>query len=102
MHKDNKCWSEAFVRWGGKLNTQRYYDGLCGKALFMAIWHADCDKIAIENPTPSAIFDYPKPTQAIQLAKGTSTIQAAIATGVGLNWTNRKNVNRMEVNNKAK
>lgn len=51
---------------GGKLNMQRYYDGLCGKALFMAILHADCDKIAIENPTPSAIFDYPKPTQSIQ------------------------------------
>lgn len=51
---------------GGKLNVKRYYDGLCGKALFMAIRAADCDKIAIENPTPSAVFDYPKPTQAIQ------------------------------------
>lgn len=51
---------------GGKLNVKRYYDGLCGKALFMAIRAADCDKIAIENPTPSAVFEYPKPTQAIQ------------------------------------
>lgn len=51
---------------GGKLNVQRYYDGLCGKALFMAIYNADCEKIAIENPTPSAVFEFPKETQAIQ------------------------------------
>lgn len=49
-----------------KLNIPRYYEGLCGKALFEAIRHADCDKIAIENPTPSAIFQYPPYSQAIQ------------------------------------
>ena len=51
---------------GGRLNLVRYYDGLCGKALFLAIWAADCDKVVIENPTPSKIFDYPEPTQVIQ------------------------------------
>ena len=51
---------------GGKLNIKRYYEGLCGKALFLAILAADCEKIVIENPTPSKIFDYPEPTQAIQ------------------------------------
>lgn len=51
---------------GGKLNLSRYYEGLCGKALFLAVWAADCEKVVIENPTPSKIFDYPKPTQAIQ------------------------------------
>jgi hypothetical protein len=51
---------------GHKLNLKRYYDGLCGKALFMAIWAADVDRLVIENPTPSKIFDFPKPTQAIQ------------------------------------
>lgn len=50
----------------GELNVPRYYEGLCGKALFMAIWACECEKIAIENPTPSKIFDYPKPSQAIQ------------------------------------
>lgn len=49
-----------------KLNLQRYYDGLCGKALFMTIWNADCERIVIENPTPSRIFEYPEPTQKIQ------------------------------------
>lgn len=48
---------------GGKLNLSRYYEGLCGKALFLAVWAADCEKVVIENPTPSKIFDYPKPTQ---------------------------------------
>lgn len=51
---------------GGELNLKRYYDGLCGKALFLTIWMADCDKVAIENPTPSRVFDFPPYTQAIQ------------------------------------
>jgi hypothetical protein len=51
---------------GGLLNIPRYYEGLCGKALFLAVWAADCDKVIIENPTPSKVFDYPEPTQAIQ------------------------------------
>ena len=51
---------------GGILNIQRYFEGLCGKALFLAIWAADCDKVIIENPPPSKIFDYPEPTQAVQ------------------------------------
>ena len=51
---------------GGRLNIPRYYDGLCGKALFLAVWAADCEKVVIENPTPSKVFDYPTPTQKIQ------------------------------------
>ena len=51
---------------GGKLNLQRYYDGLCGKALFLTVWAANCGKVIIENPTPSKVFDYPEPAQKIQ------------------------------------
>ena len=51
---------------GHTLNLQRYYEGLCGKALFMTIYNADCEKIVIENPTPSKIYEYPEPTQKIQ------------------------------------
>ncbi len=51
---------------GGALNIRRYYDGMCGKALFEAIRHSDCPKIAIENPVPSKIFGYPEPTQIVQ------------------------------------
>lgn len=49
-----------------KLNLERYYKGLCGKALFETVRHADCDKIVIENPRPSKIYEYPEPAQAIQ------------------------------------
>ena len=49
-----------------QLNLSRYYEGLCGKALFETIRHAKCERIIIENPTPSRIFEYPKPTQAVQ------------------------------------
>lgn len=51
---------------GGKLNIPRYYEGLCGKALFLAVWAADCERVAIENPRPSKIFEYPAPMQVIQ------------------------------------
>lgn len=32
----------------------------------MAFYNADCDKICIENPIPSSIYDLPKYTQIIQ------------------------------------
>lgn len=51
---------------GHKLNLKRYYEGLCGKALFMAIWAADVDRLVIENPIPSKIFEFPPHTQIIQ------------------------------------
>lgn len=51
---------------GGKLNLPRYFEGLCGKALFLTVLAADCDRVIIENPKPSKIFDYPEPTQRIQ------------------------------------
>ena len=51
---------------GHQLNVERFYKGLCGKALFEAIRHAECERIAVENPTPSKIFGYDKPSQTIQ------------------------------------
>ena len=66
MHQDIERRGQTSVRGGGRLNIPRYYEGLCGKALFMAVYMADCDRIVIENPTPSKVYDYPEPTQAIQ------------------------------------
>ena len=57
---------EESQRGGHKLNLSRYYQGLCGKALFLAILVADCDKLCIENPVPSKVFDYPCHSQTIQ------------------------------------
>ena len=51
---------------GGKLNEDRYKKGLLAKDLFMTIFNADCPKIAIENPTPSKIYELPEKTQVIQ------------------------------------
>lgn len=61
--------SNAGARWlyaGGKLNIERYKKGLEGKEFFMAFFNADCEKIAIENPIPSKIYDIPSYTQVIQ------------------------------------
>lgn len=51
---------------GGTLNLERYKKGLEAKAFFMAIYNADCPKIAIENPTPSRVYGLPEKTQVIQ------------------------------------
>lgn len=61
--------SNSGARWlyaGGKLNEERYQKGLDAKLFFAKIYLADCDKIAIENPIPSKIYDLPKYTQVIQ------------------------------------
>lgn len=61
--------SNAGARWlyaGGKLNTERYAKGLDGKKFFMAMLNADCQRIAVENPIPSSIYDLPQYTQIIQ------------------------------------
>lgn len=51
---------------GGALNRERYEKGLKAKAFFELFWNADCPHIAIENPTPSRIFEMPEKTQVIQ------------------------------------
>ena len=51
---------------GGVLNEERYAKGLEAKEFFMAFYNADCDRIAIENPTPSKIFELPPVSQYVQ------------------------------------
>ena len=51
---------------GGKLNQERFEKGLEGKEFFMKLLNAKCDKICVENPTSSKIFQLPKHTQVIQ------------------------------------
>lgn len=50
----------------GQLDMDRYQKALEAKAFFMAFINADCDKIAVENPTPLKVVELPKYTQAIQ------------------------------------
>ena len=61
--------TNAGARWlwaGHKLNQERYQKGLDAKAFFMAFYNADCLRIAVENPVPSAVFEMPPCTQVIQ------------------------------------
>lgn len=50
----------------GILDEARYLKGLEAKEFFLKFYNADCDKIAIENPTSSKIFEMPKHTQEVQ------------------------------------
>lgn len=57
------------ARWlwaGGRLNQDRYKKGLEGATFFDCFLKAQCEKIAIENPTPASVFNLPKCTQVIQ------------------------------------
>ena len=51
---------------GHQLNQERYAKGLEAKGFFMLFLCADCPRVAIENPTPSRVFELPKYTQTIQ------------------------------------
>lgn len=55
-----------FLYAGHKLNEERYEKGLKAKEFFMQFYNANCKRIAIENPTPSKIYELPKYTQTIQ------------------------------------
>lgn len=53
----------------GELNYQRFSAGLQGKIFFLHFYLYGlykCGKIAIENPTPSSVYELPPHTQAIQ------------------------------------
>lgn len=50
---------------GGVLNEERYALGMDARAFFMEFYNADCDRVAIENPTPSKVFGLPPVTQYI-------------------------------------
>ena len=61
--------SNAGARWlyaGKKLNQERYAQGMEAKSFFMAFLNADCPRIAVENPIPSAVYELPKHTQIVQ------------------------------------
>lgn len=54
------------MRVKGEIQPERYAKMLKAKEFFMAIYNADCDRIAIENPTPMKLAGLPPYTQAIQ------------------------------------
>lgn len=48
------------------INAERFEKGLDGKVFFMKMLNADCERIAVENPVPSKIFELPEKSQVIQ------------------------------------
>lgn len=56
----------ANLKVNGKINEERYKQGQSAAEFFLKIWHADCDKIVIENPVPMKCFRLPEPSQKFQ------------------------------------
>lgn len=48
------------------IDRERFEKGWEAREFFGKCMNADCDRIAIENPTPSGVFHLPPPTQVIQ------------------------------------
>ena len=60
--------SNAGARWlypKGKLNQERYEKGLEAKEFFFSLLNAKIDKICVENPKPSLVYELPAATQII-------------------------------------
>lgn len=51
---------------GGQLNQDRYQNGLKAKKFFMKFLNADCNKICVENPVQSKIYQIPPYSQIVQ------------------------------------
>lgn len=54
------------MRVKGEIVQERYQKAMQAKEFFMRFFNADCDKIAIENPTPMKLICLPPYNQAIQ------------------------------------
>jgi hypothetical protein len=51
---------------GGELQQERFEKGLEAKKFFMKLYTANVDKVCIENPTPSKVYQLPLHTQVVQ------------------------------------
>ena len=49
----------------GQLDIERYQKGLEAKEFFLKFLSADCQRIAVENPVSSKVFEMPKHSQEI-------------------------------------
>lgn len=48
------------------VNVERLKKGILGRDFFMAMLHAQCKHIAVENPVPSGIYVMPEKSQIIE------------------------------------
>ena len=54
------------MRIRGEINSERYQKMLEARDFFLRFLQADCERIAVENPTPMKLCELPPYTQAIQ------------------------------------
>ena len=54
------------MRVNGQIQVERLKKAMDAKQFFMQFYNADCERIAIENPTPMKIVGLPQYTQVIQ------------------------------------
>ena len=105
----------------GKLNKERYKLGLEAKEFFLKLLNAPCDKICVENPVSSKIFDIPKHTQEIQPymfghpykkktrlwlkglpeLKPTNIVEVSESTKIAGNWFNKGGKERQKNRSKT-
>ena len=105
----------------GILNIERLKEGILYRDLFMMIYNAPCEKICLENPTPSSIFNFPKHTQVIhpyefghpfkkrtQLwlkglpeLKPTDIVEVSESTKIAGNWFNKGGNDRQKNRSKT-
>lgn len=104
----------------GILNEERLKLGLMAKEFFMRFINADCEKIAVENPIPSKVYELPKYSQTIQpyehghpfkkktclwlknlpQIKPTNIVEVRESTKIAGNWFNKGGKERQK--NRAK
>ena len=48
------------------MNEKRIRQGILARDFFLAMLNAPCEKIAVENPVPSSLWELPEATQCIQ------------------------------------
>lgn len=104
----------------GILNEDRLNKGLEAKEFFMALYNADCEKICVENPIPSKVYELPPYSQTVQpyehghpvkkktclwlkgldLLKPTNIVAERQSTKIAGNWFNKGGKDRQK--NRAK
>ena len=104
----------------GVLNEERLQKGLEAKEFFMALYNADCEKICVENPIPSKVYELPHYSQIVQpyehghpfkkktclwlkglpLLKPTNIVEERESTKIAGNWYNKGGKDRQR--NRAK
>ena len=104
----------------GVLNEDRLNLGLAAKEFFMQLYNANCNKICVENPIPSRVFELPKYSQTVQpyehghpfkkktcfwlknlpLLQPTDIVDVRESTKIAGNWFNKGGKDRQK--NRAK